>query len=81
MYVPALKRFFSISYIVLSIARPYILLAASEIIDLLLQLLDLPCLPLTEPDLLRECLLPLLQLLLLLLDLVIQGLILLTAPG
>lgn len=60
---------------------PYILLAASEIIDLLLQLLDLPCLPLTEPDLLSECLLPLLQLLLLLLDLIIQGLILLAAPG
>ena len=67
MYVPALNRFFSISYIVLSIALPYILLAASEIIDLLLQLVDLPRLPLAEADLLSECLLPLVQLLLLLL--------------
>jgi hypothetical protein len=37
MYVPALKRFFSISYIiVLFRVISYILLAAGEVIDLLL---------------------------------------------
>jgi hypothetical protein len=81
MYVPALNRFFSISYIVLLIAPSYIFLAAGEIIDLLLQLLDLPGLPLAEADLLSERLLPLVQLLLLLLDLVVQSLILLAASS
>ena len=60
MYVPALKRFFSISYITMLLrVLSYILLAAGEVIDLLLKLLDLPGLPLAEADLLSECLLPL----------------------